>query len=557
MEDNEKPIPVFPYKIAYDLEETDNPYVPSNPSSLLAELLNELMDEAYRPTKKTPERIQRAIAKFPQQPQFYNFLATAYALLDRKTKALEVNRKAYAKFPEYLYARVALALHETQEGKFEKALHYLGEDLRLEELYPKRKSFHVTEVVNYYKAVGIYHADRGEFDLAEDTSYLMKQVDRDSQQAEFISKYILSKRIQKTKENLDQLSADNIELEDRDFHYEHQTDTPPEFHHAEIQWLYEYDFRIPADKVQALLALPRESLIQDLEAVLEDGIHRFDYWNEQEWERSSQSFLGHAIMLLGALRATESLPAILNQLRQGYEYNEFWFGEWDDDIFTTPLYNLANGQPEVLKNFAMEPLIEAHYKYQAAKPIPLMALLQPDRREEVMAWYEEVIRYFLDHEAEEDLLDTTFLAYLIDDAAQAGLTELKPLAKEVFDRDLASLDMMGDWEEAQMYFDKPNPEEKLNWYFEDASKQYAHLTDALNRIEKMEREAEERRARRLRLQEFERANRTFPANDQPTRVEKIGRNERVSVRYADGTVKKDVKYKTVEQDVELGKATLM
>ncbi|QKZ11928.1 preprotein translocase subunit SecA [Spirosoma sp. KUDC1026] len=44
----------------------------------------------------------------------------------------------------------------------------------------------------------------------------------------------------------------------------------------------------------------------------------------------------------------------------------------------------------------------------------------------------------------------------------------------------------------------------------------------------------------------------------PTRVIKIAnRNERVNVQYADGSIKRDVKYKTVENDIESGRAILV
>lgn len=44
----------------------------------------------------------------------------------------------------------------------------------------------------------------------------------------------------------------------------------------------------------------------------------------------------------------------------------------------------------------------------------------------------------------------------------------------------------------------------------------------------------------------------------PTRVVKIAnRNEKVNVQYADGSVKRDVKYKTVENDIESGRAILV
>ena len=44
---------------------------------------------------------------------------------------------------------------------------------------------------------------------------------------------------------------------------------------------------------------------------------------------------------------------------------------------------------------------------------------------------------------------------------------------------------------------------------------------------------------------------------EPLRVAKVDRNARVSVQYADGSVKRDVKYKTVENDLMSGKAMLV
>jgi preprotein translocase subunit SecA len=43
-------------------------------------------------------------------------------------------------------------------------------------------------------------------------------------------------------------------------------------------------------------------------------------------------------------------------------------------------------------------------------------------------------------------------------------------------------------------------------------------------------------------------NKSFP---------KIGRNDLVSVKYQDGMVLKDVKYKKVEDDIKLGKCKLL
>ena len=54
------------------------------------------------------------------------------------------------------------------------------------------------------------------------------------------------------------------------------------------------------------------------------------------------------------------------------------------------------------------------------------------------------------------------------------------------------------------------------------------------------------------------AGRPAPQPVAPRKVEKvIGRNDKVTVRYSDGTTKADVKYKSVEQDIADGKCVVI
>ena len=54
------------------------------------------------------------------------------------------------------------------------------------------------------------------------------------------------------------------------------------------------------------------------------------------------------------------------------------------------------------------------------------------------------------------------------------------------------------------------------------------------------------------------AGRQAPQHVAPRKVEKtFGRNDKVSVKYSDGTTKSDVKYKSVEQDLAEGKCVVI
>lgn len=556
--DKKSPPPVLPYQLTDDPARTDSPYRPINPSARLDVTLDEMTVESHNPNKRTVQRIKQAIADYPNQAQFYNYLANAYAKLNQPAKSLEAHRKAHEKFPGYLYARIGLAEKAQDNADFEEQRRLLGESMRLEDLYPDRKIFQNAEVINYYTAAGIYHANLFDFERAKEALSIVNFIDEESLAAEVLGMTIMSKQMMRGQENIAHMNRNQISLEDREFSYENQTDTPPAFHHAEMDWLYEHDTVLPPDRVRAILALPRETLLEDLEAVLQDGIRRFDYFNSQDWDGKTNTFLYHAIILLGELRAAESLPAVLDQLRQGDEYLEYWFADWLDDLFQTPLYHMGREKLDKIQDFLQEPYIEAHFKNQAAQVFELVGLLEPERLEEVEQRYRDIIQYFLDHADDETLLDTDVLAFLISDAIGLRLQNLEPLAKEVYDRELATYGIMGEWEDVEKEFAEDSyGGNKLAWYYGDAFKQYEHLQKMVDDIKERDRQAAERMAAEPRPKVSSRNSPNSWTPDEPIRVEKIGRNERVTVKYLDGTVKKDIKYKSVEDDVAAGKAVLV
>ena len=96
----------------------------------------------------------------------------------------------------------------------------------------------------------------------------------------------------------------------------------PTFHHEEIQELYRYGLRIDQEILRNILALPRETLLRDLENVLLDSQRRFEFFKKktEENERGDEQELDfplHALFLLTELKATEKLPLILDHLGRG------------------------------------------------------------------------------------------------------------------------------------------------------------------------------------------------------------------------------------------------
>jgi len=132
----------------------------------------------------------------------------------------------------------------------------------------------------------------------------------------------------------------------------------PNLIHREIATLYEHDFSIPKEALETILALPRPSLIKDLEEVLSEAIRNFkDYDGFYEEAPEESLFLApaHAIFLLGELGAVEALPSINQFLNQSEEFIDFWLGDLLIEEIWQPFYKLAQSDIVQLLPFISQP----------------------------------------------------------------------------------------------------------------------------------------------------------------------------------------------------------
>ncbi|GAA4411427.1 hypothetical protein GCM10023187_37220 [Nibrella viscosa] len=344
---------------------------------------------------------------------------------------------------------------------------------------------------------------------------------------------------------------------DGEFHYDdRQTTEPPAFHHPEMQWLYTHEFDIPEEKLQTLLALPRVTLTDDLSKVMLDILYRLNYFGEQEWEPQTHAFPLHALLLMAELKADECLPAVLETLRQDTEFQEFWFADWLDNTYGRYIRSIADRQFTALANFLKEPNVNTYAKGVVASAYSQWAQDQPERRQIALAWYKEVFEYLIRHADNPELLDTDFMGFLIAEITDLQLRELLPLVAEAFEQGLVTDMIVGTYADVEQKINGPEPaDQRLPW--RSLTEQYAymhnpHATQEADLPELGDLPAVIPPTPRLVEPP------PFYESNEPYRAEpKIGRNEKVSVRYSDGKVVHDVKYKKIEADLNAGKCTLL
>ena len=431
-------------------------------SEALENALDVMYRESQKPNKRTLAHLQELIKKYPRIPQFKNYLHAAYTVLGEKQKARDVTRLTVQAHPDYFFGKISLAQDYLNEKNW-KAIPDIfgGEVFDLERLYPDRDWFHISEVAAIHSVAGQYYIEKGDSLLAEAYLERMEDIAPDhpvvkqlasklifARMAAFTEKHSKEKAIERRVESFPKIQVE-------------ATRQAPSFHHPEIANLYRYELDdMPPKVVQNILTLPRTTLLLDLRKCLLDTIQRYDWFYETyaEFNEREQNFHLHALYLLAELGDPSALPDVLNLLRQGKDFLEYWFGEYTQEYLWEPLYRLGRNALRDLKTFMLEENIWSFAKITVAEAVEQIAFHEPARRPEVIEWFRAVYRGFLNQPDNNHLIDSQTISWVTASVVHLRAAELIPEIEALFGRQWILPSVMGDLDKIREDLRKPlNP----------------------------------------------------------------------------------------------------
>ncbi len=127
--------------------------------------------------------LQKLITQYPHIPQLFNFITTAYSLLEDYNTAERYALESCQKHPDYLFAKINCAEIYLRKGEYHKIPATFNHKLNLKLLYPERDEFHLTEVIGFTGVCGIYYYRTGDKMSAEDCYQIIKQLSPESPMA--------------------------------------------------------------------------------------------------------------------------------------------------------------------------------------------------------------------------------------------------------------------------------------------------------------------------------------------------------------------------------------
>lgn len=310
----------------------------------------------------------------------------------------------------------------------------------------------------------------------------------------------------------------------------------PSIQHPELYALFEYRLDIPDNILSPILALPRESLHADLEVLIRHAMDIDIETLEAPLEETNDTwFFFHSLMLLGELRAEQSLPLVLEVLRLPEDVLEFWFGDLIlEEFWAILLWCGRNRIPELVKFSKDQTVPDDFMRGLTVEVLEQIAFHFPERRDEIVQTLGDLLAYFNDLETfiEKDINPATSVTNAL---ADLEAREYLPAVEALYEKDRVDEFVRGDWklyvaEFGDVYDSKRPLWETYREWLDTQGKQWRRLIEQNERYAleaemrlveeglnswKLEQELLAREQQNTRLQK------NLPVRDSP----KIGRNE--------------------------------
>lgn len=421
-----------------------------------------LMQQCFDYLKSSNSHVLRTLQELcnrnQQVPVLIHYLATSLQVAGRAKEARAVARRLYRDFPDYLFARISMASYAMQDGEDPSILQeYLGSCLSLSAFPSHQGVYHVSEVKAFYRLVGQYHLKAGRIEIAERIAEVLGELVGDEDEAvRFLVRSVKAAKLEQLRALFEVDVSHELLVEPREVPMSAARSEPPSFHHAELEALYQYDHTLPEEMITRILGLPRETLLQDLEAVLRDAIDRgpLFHWDEIAWEDHNVWFPVHAITLLGELRHDAALPLVLELFAQPQELVFLWLDERMRPL-EEPLAYLIRGRLPEVRDWMLQPALALEGRELLARAAFQLVLNEPAQRESVIEWFASLLEFLREVDMMANILDTRLVSLLMILLTDLRAKETLPLMRKLYSPQRLAVTLVGTEDYLARSLDEP------------------------------------------------------------------------------------------------------
>jgi SEC-C motif/Protein of unknown function (DUF1186) len=416
------------------------------PGTLQEEVQKIIEAMPFNPAVQIP-KLEKLNEQYPDVPTLKDHLYMAYVNTGRKKAAERIMKEMLEQHPDYVFGISHFIRSMNDKEELLKHGHLLRTPRDISSFQKKRGLVHISEYVSYQQAACHYEALTGEVESAKERLRTLLELGVSKAIIKELGNIIHYAVTLNMKTRLESNRKNRKSVVTKPAFDPKGVAAPPVFEHDIIREFFyqKTDDEMSEEEIASILSLPRESLIADLEKVVMDAIQRWDYIFSEEEKDNPADFLFHAFAFLFELKSEQSLDVVLNCFRMEEDFLNSYFGDLLEHICLSLLYALGEGQLDKLKSYVKEENRYAFDRIQISRTVAQIALHQPERRQEVIDWFVDVLEFHLEHPDNDNLIDTTFLSFTIAEALDFQAVELLPLITKINEQNWIEPDVAGDF----------------------------------------------------------------------------------------------------------------
>lgn len=244
---------------------------------------------------------------------------------------------------------------------------------------------------------------------------------------------------------------------------------------AEMLYSPEKSVYLTDDDLSRILALPHDELRDDLEnIVLYETGQTYGGISEERWNGGYKSVILHCMLLLGELGDEASLPTVLLTLCQNADYYDYHFGDSLSDVYVPTLYMIGKNRLDDFMAYMKMPGLYPYARIRVSETVVTIALKEPERRDEVIEWFRELLMFYDGRQEKCECCDGTLIGLMTGDLMNLKAVELLPELKKLYDTGLVDEMCCGNFKTVVKEI-KGDKEPLLHEYSFDIHERYQKL----------------------------------------------------------------------------------
>ncbi len=558
--------------------------------------------------------LKKMIQKYPHVNTFYNFLALAYQDQNKSKEEYELIKATIKKFPNYFFARINLLSHYVSTQNITELDKLLENVDSIQDFAPQKETFHISEVSSFYSAFLDYLALKSEtkkikeiWKLLETLAQKYEELDEKMPTIKMrFSRLFHLSIIQKTQKRMSTIVK--VEATSTSSIQPILNVKPPTLHHDELaDFLSEGFYNVTQEQIDEIASLPRKTLIEDFRAILIDIQTRKQYvYSDEDDDKIPYNAVYHILNFVSLLNIKEIIPLVLDVFRQDKDFLDFWLGEDIDISYLVWLfYKFFEDDFSTVANFVKEEN-NSNSITMGMMSIPAQVVLHnPNRRQEAIDFYKDLIQFYIENKNNKNITDHYVISHL---GQLVTNIEGKELQQELIELDKVGLingvinpieDILKELDTPfhsvfqsekvnltiplikaynliynQKGFNYPRTEEedkkskeKSKELFKDATEDmnFFDIGDRMDSFLGMENPEEARNSKanaahnqlQNQYEEDDYEEKASSFNSYMKNKTTYQRNDKVTVRYKNGKIIENTKYKKVEKDIKEGKCFIV